>query len=292
ATDIPEAILPEPFSRRTCSLICEDLPVISSTALSSTSNQIELLPEKFHLYPLFSRHFSVKIVADQTEKAQCVSSTKPHLSPYASDFLDNQESESTWQKGLAPLSDHMTNLNTERGQQKESFSICYQPSVINTPVHVIGHSVNCSSSESPNMKIVSSADSLMTETPAQSAPRRLLPVSDVKLQDMTAQKSTSCFKPAKRVLDFSLMEGNDDLDNRMDMLEYSRAPHEVDSIPEPIKGSSEDCNSFDSVTSVALPQEVEENPGYSFEKTTKIKLNSDHKRGAPTKDNPEQFGLC
>ncbi|KAJ1383534.1 CDT1-like protein a, chloroplastic [Sesbania bispinosa] len=85
------------------------------------------------------------------------------------------------------------------------------------------------------MKIVSSADSLMTETPGQSAPRKLLPVSDVKLQDIPAQKSTSCFKPAKRVLDLSLMEANDDLDNRVDMLEYRRSPPEVDSIPEPIR---------------------------------------------------------
>jgi hypothetical protein len=68
--------------------------------------------------------------------------------------------------------------------------------------------------------------------PAQSAPDRLLHGSDVKLQKMTAQKSVSCFKPAKRVLNFTLTEGSDDLDNR---------------------GCSEDWKSFGSVS---LPQQV------------------------------------
>ncbi|CAJ2667108.1 unnamed protein product [Trifolium pratense] len=60
---------------------------------------------------------------------------------------------------------------------------------------------------------------------------------------MTGQKSTSCFKPAKRVLDFSLTEGSDDLDNRVDMSKPSR-------------GCSEDFKSFDSAS---LLQEVQEN---------------------------------
>lgn len=254
-TDIPEAILPEPFSQSACSLICEDLFVNSTKELLSTSNQIDLLPEKSHLCPSFSRHFSQKNVANKTEKVQCFSSTKTSLSSHASDCPDNQESESTWQKGCEPLSDCVTNLNTERAKQKQAFSMCFHPSVVNTPVHMISppHSVSCSNSESPDKKIASCADSLMTETPAQSAPARLLPGSDVKLQNMTAQKSTSCSKPAKRVLNFTLMEGNDDLDNRVDMLECSRALHEFDCISEPSGGCSEDCNSFGSI---ALPQEV------------------------------------
>ncbi|XP_061371199.1 CDT1-like protein a, chloroplastic [Gastrolobium bilobum] len=266
APDIPEAILPEPFSQRTHSLICEALPLNSSTELPSTSNQIELLPEKLHLYPSFRRHFSRKNVADQTGKHQCFSPTKTSLSSHVSDCLDNQRSESTWQKECAPLPDCVTNLNTERRQQKESFSMCYQPGVINTPVHKIcpPHSVCCSSSKSPDMKIVSCADSLMIETPAQSAPGRLMPVSDVKLQNMTTQKSTSCPKSAKRVLHFSLLEGCDGLDIRLDKLESSRAPDEFVSIPESSRGCSENSNSF---VPVALPQEVKESLGYSFEKT-------------------------
>jgi hypothetical protein len=80
----------------------------------------------------------------------------------------------------------------------------------------------------------------LTGTPAQPAPERLVLDSDVKLKKMTGQKSMSCFKPAKRVLDFSLTEGGDDLDNRVDMSKLSR-------------GCSEDFKSFDSVS---LLQEV------------------------------------
>ncbi|WJX71526.1 hypothetical protein P8452_55510 [Trifolium repens] len=46
-----------------------------------------------------------------------------------------------------------------------------------------------------------------TRTLSQSAPERLLPGFDVKLQKMTAQKPRSCFKPAKRVLEFTVTEG-------------------------------------------------------------------------------------
>lgn len=259
AADIPEAILPEPCGQRSCHLISEDFPVISSTALSSTSNQIELSPEKFNLYPSFTRHFSQKIVADQTEKVHDLSSTKTCLSSDVSDCPDIPECERKGQKECAALSDH---LNTERGQQKESFSICYQPSVTNTPVRMFGHSVSHGNSESPEVKMVSCVDSFVTETPAQSAPGRLLPVSDDKLQNMTYPKSTSCSKTAKRVLDFSGMEGNEGLDNRVDISESSSATHEFHGIPQPSIGFSEDCNSFDSV---ALPLEVSQSQtGFDF----------------------------
>ena len=257
ATDIPEAVLPEPFYQRACSLISVDLSVNSSTVHSSTSNQTELFPGRLRLYPSFSRYFSQKNVATQTEKLQHFSSTKTSVSSCASDCLDDQENESRLQEGCAPLSDGVTNLNTERGQQKESFSMCFQPSVVNTPVHTIcpPHSVRWSSSESPDIQIVSSPNSLMTETPAQSAPGRLVPISDTKLQNMDSQKSTSssCNKTAKRVLDFSLMEDNDGLDIRVGKLESSRASLELDSTPESIRGCAEDCNSSGSVL---LPQEV------------------------------------
>jgi hypothetical protein len=104
----------------------------------------------------------------------------------------------------------------------------FQPNVIDTTVHKISSPY----SESPDWKIVSGTDSLLTRTPTQSAPERLVLGSDVKIQKMTGQKSTSCFKPAKRVLDFSLTEGGDDLDNRVDMSKPSR-------------GCSEDFKSFD-----------------------------------------------
>ncbi|XP_004512799.1 uncharacterized protein [Cicer arietinum] len=264
--DIPEAALQERFSQRACNLIFEDELVNSSTELSSTSNQIEPLLNKSHLCPSFRSHFFQKNVANQTEQVQCFSSSKTSLSSHESDCLDSQKSESTWLKGCTPLSDCLTNPNAERGKQNESLSVCVQPDVINTSVHNSispPHSVSRSSIESPDMKIVSCTDSLMTQTPAQSAaPGILLPCSDVKLQSMTAEKSTSRFKPAKRVLDFSFTEGNDCLDNRVDVLESSKALREFDCISKLSRGFSEDPKSFDSVS-----LEVPVNIGYSLEKT-------------------------
>jgi hypothetical protein len=108
-----------------------------------------------------------------------------NLDNLESDWLDNQESESTWQKECTPLCNCVSN-NVKRGKQKESLSMCIQRNVINTQVHKISppHSVN--RVESPDLKIVSCMDSLLTYTPAQSAPDRLLLASDVKLQQMTA----------------------------------------------------------------------------------------------------------
>ena len=74
-----------------------------------------------------------------------------------------------------------------------------------------------------------------------------MPISDVKLQDMPTQKSTSSYKPGKRVLDFSLMEDTDGLGIEVDKLESIRALHESS------RGCSEECNSFGSVSA---PQEV------------------------------------
>ncbi|RHN52609.1 hypothetical protein MtrunA17_Chr6g0482391 [Medicago truncatula] len=90
-TDIPEATLSELFSQRPYNLIFKDGPVNLSTELSSTSNEIELSLNNLHLSPSFKRHFSQKNVANETEQE--------------SDWLDNKESESTWQKECPPLSD-------------------------------------------------------------------------------------------------------------------------------------------------------------------------------------------
>ncbi|KAL2967665.1 hypothetical protein AAZX31_16G187700 [Glycine max] len=291
--DIPEAPLPEPFGKKSCRSNCKDSHVEeftgqsphvnSSTELFSISNQTEMLPEQLQLYPSFSRHFSRKNNTDQAEKAQCFLPTKTSPSSHAFDFLDNEESEKTLQKECVPLYDDVANPIMERGHQKESFSMSFEPSVINTPVHMIHppHSVTCSDSESPYLKNIScAADSFIAETPAQSAPARLLPISDVKLQDMPTQKSTSSYKPAKRVLDFSLMEDNDGLGIEVDKLESIRDLHEFDSFPESSRGCSEDCNSFGSVSA---PQEAEESLGYASEKITQKQadLDTQHKKSSP-----------
>ncbi|CAJ1952345.1 unnamed protein product [Sphenostylis stenocarpa] len=262
---IPEALLPGPFGKKTFILNCENSDAIEysdqsldSTKLVSDSNQSETLQEQFQLYPSFRRHFSGKNIVYQAEREQGLSSTKT----YPSSHVENEESEKGLQKGSVPLSDQVDH-------QKESFSTTFQTNVVNTPVHMIRplHSVTCSNSETPDMKNIScTADSFMTETPAQLAPARLLPVSDVKLQDMPIQVLSACHKPAKRVLDFSLMEDNNGLGIRVQKFESIIALRESDSFPE----SSRECAQYccKSVSSAFVPQEAEGRLGYSFEKIT------------------------
>ncbi|KAL2334472.1 hypothetical protein Fmac_015685 [Flemingia macrophylla] len=257
--DIPEALLPEPFSHKT-SLICEDshvedfscqsLHVNSSEKPVSISNQIEML-ENFGVYPSFRKPFSRNNIADQTEKVEFSSSIKSPSS-HVSDCLDNQESQKAMQKGCPELADDVASLKMEREHHQESFSLSSQAGVVNTPLHTIcpPHSVICSNSETPEMKNNPKHDSFMTETPVQSAPARLLPISDVKPQNMSTQKSSSYHKPAKRVLDFTLMEGNSDLDISVHKLESSKL---MLSSPESIRECSNDCNSSGSVP---VPQEA------------------------------------
>ncbi|KAI4347381.1 hypothetical protein L6164_008197 [Bauhinia variegata] len=271
ATDVPEAILPEPFSQRTPSFLCEDLLADSSAVLSQTSDENQILSEKLHPYPSFSRHFSQQNIVDMTEKVQCFLSAQTALSYSASDHLCNEESESGWKKGSSSLrlkSDATIDQDIERGQQEESCSMCSQPSFINTPAHQIfpPHSLSCGSSESPNIKVASPTDNLITETPVRLAPRRVISSSDVKVQTVVTQKSTSCYKPAKRVLDFSRLEGdNDALDLWENKLESSRVVH--DNICDASRGSSEGCKASGSVV---LPQEVEESLGCSHETPNRI----------------------
>ncbi|KAI5431559.1 hypothetical protein KIW84_035662 [Lathyrus oleraceus] len=266
-TKIPQSRLPEPFSQEACNLAFNEGPADFAAELSSTSNEVVEQLNNLHLTPSFKRRFYQRNATEQTvqtKQVQSFSSSENSLSSDESDSLDNQESESSWQRECTPLSDCESNPNAESGKQKESLAMSFQANVINTPSeHKISSPrfVSRCNSESPDLKIVSCADSLLTQTPALSAPERLVLGSDVKPQKMTAQKSMSGFKPAKRALDFTLTEGNGDFDYRVDMLESSKA------MPE-----SEYCKSFDSVS---LPQEIQENLCYSFEKINQNQISLD-----------------
>ena len=107
-------------------MIFKDGPVNLSTRISSTSNDIELSLNNLHLIPSFKRRFSQKNVADQTNQVQCFSSFKISPPSHESDYLDNQESERTWQKERKSFSDCVSSLNAERGKHKESLSTCFQ----------------------------------------------------------------------------------------------------------------------------------------------------------------------
>jgi hypothetical protein len=162
-------------------LIFKDGTVNLSTELSSTSNEIELSLNNLHLSPSFKRHFSQKNVANETEQFQTLCHPM-NLTGWITKKM----------KAYGKKNVHhcliVSNLNAERGMRKESLSMCIQRNVINTPAHEICPPHSDSRVESPDLKIVSCMDSLLTRSPAQSAPERLLLGSDVKRQKMTAQK--------------------------------------------------------------------------------------------------------
>ncbi|KAI5406860.1 hypothetical protein KIW84_053214 [Lathyrus oleraceus] len=241
-TKIPQSRLPEPFSQEACNLAFNEGPADFAAELSSTSNEVVEQLNNLHLTPSFKRRFYQRNATEQTvqtKQVQSFSSSETSLSSDESDSLDNQESESSWKRECTPLSDCESNPNAESGKQKESLAMSFQVNVINTPSE---HKIS-----SPRF--------------VSRSPERLVLGSDVKPQKMTAQKSMSGFKPAKRALDFTLTEGNGDFDYRADMLESSKA------MPE-----SEYCKSFDSVS---LPREIQENLCYSFEKINQNQISLD-----------------
>ncbi|XP_062160162.1 CDT1-like protein b isoform X3 [Alnus glutinosa] len=202
ACDVPEALLPEPFSQRSQILGPEQLNADSLIESQSTSSECDALSEKFHLYPSLTRHFSQKAVGAEPEKTQPLASPVPLLS-VSSNSLTNQESIIGQQMGITGVCskfDGVTNQNIGSGQHKESPASCSVSTIVNSPIQQI------KSSSTPLVKIGSSVDCLMLKTPAQLTPRRSMPSCEDKLKTLTSQKLTSCDKPAKRTLDFSDLE--------------------------------------------------------------------------------------
>ncbi|XP_031263014.1 CDT1-like protein a, chloroplastic [Pistacia vera] len=216
ADDIPETILPEPFGRRSLASlenkvaevpeelesICEQsqttaleqFPVDSLGSLPS-SIETEMLSMSCLLHPSFCRHFSRKSVASA------------FLSSTTSDYLNNQFVR-TWQSEECPV-DHQTNEKSNQ-QMKLPFT-CSKSSIVNPPFRLISPqcSVTSDACDSPQQKLALPADSLLIETPAQVTPKRSMPSCNDKLKAMTTQNCKSHYKPAKRSLDFSYLEGEE-----------------------------------------------------------------------------------
>ncbi|KAM5570227.1 CDT1-like protein a, chloroplastic [Rosa sericea] len=203
ASDVPEAILPEPFSKRSQTPVLKQLSTDSSTEPKPTSIETELLSEKVCPYPYISRHFSRNNVVAETEKTQVLSSPLPL--PLAGG-MNNQGIKSGLQKEFHVVS-YDPEQDIKNWQRKES---CSKSSIIDHSIH-LNHpqpSIGSSIPDSPLVKLTSSANSLMIETPQPLTPRRSMPSCDAKHETLNTQKSTSCYKPAKRVLDFSDLEGD------------------------------------------------------------------------------------
>ena len=112
--------------------------------------------------------------------------------------------------GVCSISSCISDEDTKTGPLKESPGTGSK-STNENPVVELNYnqfSVGPSTFDSSLVKLTSSDDSPRTETPAQSIPNRLVPSCEMKQKMMGSQKSTSCCKPTKRVLDFSDSEGD------------------------------------------------------------------------------------
>lgn len=190
ACDVPEAMLPEPFTQRSQVLAPEELSTDSLMECQPTSIECDVLSEKFLQCPSLTRHFSRKAVDGGTEKTELLASHGPLFSVSSNnltkqDIIIRQQKEITggW-------------FESESGQHKEAPVVFSASSVVNSPVEQI------KSSSTPSVKLSSSADCLMLETPAQLTPRRSMPSCEDKLKTQSSQKLMSCNKPTKRALCF------------------------------------------------------------------------------------------
>ncbi|KAL6183379.1 hypothetical protein ACLB2K_044790 [Fragaria x ananassa] len=264
ASDVPEAILPEPFSKRSQRPVLKQLSADYLIEPQPASNETELLSEKVCLYPYISRHFSRNNIVSETEKAQVLCSPLPLPS---ADGMNNQGIKDGLQKQFLVLS-HDPEQDIKNWKPKEP---CSKPSIIDHSIHLnhpqppIGSSVP----DSPLVKLTSSANSLMVETPQPLPPRRSMPSCDAKHETLDTQKSTSCNKPAKRVLDFSDLEGDKSaVDSTVDELTGYKIVHQ--DIPKATGKTVKDRH----LTCSPASQEVKRVLGFSNEDCKKTQTSS------------------
>ena len=216
ASDVPEAILPEPFTRRSEITVPDELSVDCCVESQQTPTQTELFTEKFD--PHFSRHFSQNAVVAETEKTQVLASVV--VPPI--DTVDKQDDKNEQQKKFVdPISVSncvISQDSTKNAMQNSSPGTCAKsismdPLLQPNPQYSHGRTV-----ESPVFKLTSSTESLTIETPLQSVPKRSVSSCDVSDKMITSQGPTPCCKPAKRALNFFHLEGDDEsaLDSRVD----------------------------------------------------------------------------
>lgn len=190
--------MPEPFNPRVQNSPLKSVRQEITMEAQSTSNEMELFAEASHIHPSFRKHFSQKIVDSDREETQILSQSSLNFSEPSN--LDKINLRS-FPEG--ELSGSLCNQDTGSEQQKEivlqsGFSTAKSFSTNSL------HSVSSSSTDSPQVK-VPSTDGLMVETPTQLTPKRSIPSCD-KQKTVTSQKDDSCLKPAKRILDFSVIE--------------------------------------------------------------------------------------
>ncbi|KAI9175134.1 hypothetical protein LWI28_027875 [Acer negundo] len=214
ACDIPELPLPDPFvqgsqttlggnevpealesvCRKSQTIAVEKSPADSLESLL-TSNNTEMLTTPSLIPPSFGRYFSQKSSDAETEQAKLL---KSPASSKSSTATDNQVFK-TCQLDECPV-DRVPDKDMKSEQQINLPDTCLKS--------VVTLQLIKSECQSPQQKLSLSYDSLMIETPAQVTPTRSIPSCDNKLKATTTETCTSCYKPAKRFLDFSHLEGD------------------------------------------------------------------------------------
>lgn len=174
--NIPEAILPEPFSGSSITAKPYSLPVNLSSPLDT-----EIL-ESSHLSPSLSSHFSQKAVVPKEKKTQLLVSSIP------CSFVDDGPIQATESEMAPPRSCPKSPIVTDSVQQ--------------TQLLPAGSSKTC---ENTPLKLTSENNNLLLETPAQSTPRRSLSATEDKHKKVISQSALASNLTVKR----SLM---DDLD--------------------------------------------------------------------------------
>ncbi|XP_010908306.2 CDT1-like protein a, chloroplastic [Elaeis guineensis] len=160
-TDIPEAMLPEPFNLTNPSLLLKRLPDESSSELPRTTFvDLESLSSASHFPSSFQRQFSQKVIMPETQTSQLLSATASMESMISDDKA----------KG---------NRESPQKQDRSSSVLTHKASVevISTPNrYLVSHH-----SESTPAKGNSSLHDVMTDTPAQQTPKRPMPTPHDKM---------------------------------------------------------------------------------------------------------------
>ncbi|CAA2980539.1 Hypothetical predicted protein [Olea europaea subsp. europaea] len=176
--DIPEAVLPEPFNRRSIKIKVEPTPNLSALPEMEVSNSS-------HLSPSFCKRFSQKTVGAEKEQIFL-------LSPIKSSCVANHEIEET-----GTFTDPSSKSTDILQVSQTSHSVC-SGTFGNTP-----------------MKLAfPENDNLIVKTPAQSNPIRLILANRSVLtgedesKTATSENCTPGSLTVKRSLDFYSLEGD------------------------------------------------------------------------------------
>ncbi|CAH9132724.1 unnamed protein product [Cuscuta epithymum] len=172
-TDIPEAVLPDPFNGRTLTVQPDSMLV--TTMSSPPLEEIEQLESSSHLAPSFSSHFSLKTVVPEEKKSELLTTS-------ISSFIDD---------------------NAETTLKTESESLgTLKSSTVKDSVQQLsaGSSKVCEGSTPVKLCLESASDKLCVETPAQSAPQRSASAITAKrslMDDLEWSETAKSFFPEK-----------------------------------------------------------------------------------------------